>query len=111
MSYATYDYYTESFGGTQIPYVEFPRAAGFASAYIDALTLGRAADAVSAGLLDAVCAVAETYWAEQARGGVESESADGDSVHYETASAGEKLYAAAEIYLLNTGLLYRGMNR
>lgn len=115
MTYADYQYYTESFGGT-MPAPDFARLSRQASAYLDRVTFDRIAvgqpDEIRARVKDACCAVADTYFALEKSAGVVSESNDGLSVTYDHSSKtdGQKLYDAAALYLGGTGLLYRGVD-
>ena len=90
--YADYDFYTNQYGGTDIPAEKWPRLADRADAHMDALTFGRlkrgwpTTDAVRM----ACCAMAEllngqrTGGALEAAAGVKSEATDGYSVSYGT---------------------------
>ena len=44
MSYADYAYYTDNYGGRAVTQEDFPRLAAKASAYLDNITFGRAAE-------------------------------------------------------------------
>lgn len=129
MVYATYDYYCEKYGGVAISddnvFWYFARKA---STYIDKFTFGR----INEGNVDSfpslqpcVCDMADVLFFEESKkaqgnGGKEkkSETTDGYSVTYVTEGRdGElweekltrKLYSIAKLYLINTGLLYLGV--
>lgn len=126
MVYATYDYYLDSYGSNSIPEEIFHRLIRKASAYIDNFTFGR----INKGNVDSfpslpacACEMAEIiffFYGEDGRGKVvKSENTDGYSVTYEIdGEEGQlheerlvkKLYAIAKVYLLNTGLMYCGVD-
>ena len=126
MLYATYDYYLDSYGSDSIPEEIFPRLIRKASAYIDTFTFGRITEGnVNSfpSLSACACEMAEMiffFYDKDGRGKVvKSENTDGYSVTY--ATDGEesqsyeerlmkKLYAIAKVYLINTGLMYCGVD-
>ena len=121
MVYADYDYYKTAYLGTTITESDFPRLALRASSFLDYYTQGRAGENPSLDALKmACCAVAEQYRvidAYQSRSIEEqekqSESVGSWSVSYRSSAemsqdAKTQLRSAAEMYLANTGILYRG---
>ena len=108
---ADYEYYSKQYGGTKIAEADFLRLSNRAAAYVCYLTFDRALSCNLDCVKDAVCAVAEEYAAEEARGGIQSENNDGYSVTYEggAKSAEEKRYAIVRENLAHTGLMYRGV--
>lgn len=121
--YADFDYYSDTYGGTEISKDDFTRLIRQASAYLDMVTFGRIDDVWSEDdrVKDCACAVAE-YCKRR------SEMEDGSAVS--SLSIGEETvsYALPEaytnpesfrkaittdvirMYLGNTGLLYRGVD-
>lgn len=108
--------YTEyqAAGGT-LSETDYNRLARRAWAYLDTLTLGKAA-AVTGPVRDKVCLcvfdLADTMYHEEQGGDVISATNDGYSETYARSgkSAEEKLYASAALYLATTGLLDRRMS-
>lgn len=98
---------------------EFYRFAPRAAAYLDTITSNRAS---SAQWVDdkrvqlATAAVIDAMVQQEQRGSggvVSSASNDGVSVSYDTSksvSAQTELHRAASLYLMSTGLLYRGLS-
>lgn len=120
MAYADYSYYTTTFLGTAIASSDFSRLALRASAVIDQITFGRAADDTTNtnAIKNAMCAVAEEIQTQEAAGnvdGITSESQGRYSVSY-AANSGKsksnqyKLEAAAKVWLANTFLMFPGFN-
>ena len=116
MVYADYDYYKETFQGS-LPEEDFIRLSRQASAYLDAITFNRAENAAGGNfggkIKDACCAVVDAYNLNENGGGIAAETNDGISVNYiagvSTAKTDDqRLYGAAALYLMNTGLMYRG---
>lgn len=117
MAYANYNYYLNNYEG-ELSQDDFERLANRACAYLDALTLNAAKAAFRRGdctgeIQDACCAVVDAYNLNEHGGGIASETNDGISVTYLASGAArktdeERLYNAAALYLLSTGLLYRG---
>ena len=116
MAYADYAYYSGTYGGA-FAETDYNRLSGRASAYIDAITFGRAAGAAGGTfdgrLKDACCAVADAYALAERGGIIASESNDGVSVTYvagvsKLKTEDRRLYDAAALYLGCTGLLFRG---
>ena len=126
MEYASFEYYAGVYGGNVIPGAAFTRMIGKASRYIDSFTFGRITEANMdkfPTLPDCACEMAEAVYNMVGKSGKDkekkSEITDGYSVTYVTegvdgAVAEEtlcrKLYAIARVYLLNTGLLYCGVD-
>lgn len=116
MVYADYAYYKGEYKGT-MPEADFERLSRQASAYLDQVTFGRAADApkaLQAKVKDACCAVADAYLLNEQGGGIASESNDGVTVNYvsgvsKAKTDGQRLQEAAALYLGMTGLLYAGV--
>lgn len=124
MVYATYEYYIESYGGETIPVNAFPRMIAKASQYIDNFTFGRITEGdmeMFPSISVCACEMAEMIYKAQSNGvpgrEVKSENTDGYSVTYvtervdgetEESAMRRKLYSLAEVYLMNTGLLYLG---
>lgn len=127
MVYATYQDYTKKYSGTAVTAEDvFNRLARRASAYIDMFTFGR----INEGNVNSfpslsvcVCDMVDTIFFSEDKDGLKrekkSESTDGYSVTYVAEGIdGElaeeklkkKLYSIAKLYLINTGLLYCGVN-
>lgn len=108
-----YGFY-RAIGGT-LSEADFLRLCGTAWAYLDGLTLGRVGRPLPARSAERVkracCAVADEYAAQEKGGEVVSASNDGYSETYAGSgrTAGQRLYDAAALYLVPTGLLYAGM--
>ena len=111
-----YSFYTGEYHGTMTA-EQFNRQLLPAAAYVDDLTMGRAAaeDLTEDELLRvryAICAAAEAMADNPTHGDVVSESNDGISVHYESGASGireKRIRDAAVLYLAQTNLLYRGV--
>lgn len=116
MIYADYAYYRDNYKG-EMPGAKFASLSRVASAYLDQVTFGRAADApegLQGKIKDACCAVADAYLLNEQGGGIASESNDGVTVNYvagvsKAKTDGQRLYEAAVLYLGVTGLLYGGV--
>ena len=120
--YADYEFYAEVYDGRSIPEEAFSGAMLKASAYLNRITFGRIQVPYPEEVRYAVCELAELQhkYDKEARDGnreVKSENNDGYSVTYVTEGTdGEspnvvlhrKMYAAAKVWLGNTGLLYLG---
>lgn len=114
MSFITYGFYTNEYGGDLIPSNKFKRLSIRASAYINSITFNRIdKELVSKDVCFATCAIADTMYKIERDGGIKSsESVGNHSVTYKTNgnSREEKiLYKIAKTYLVHTGLLYRGV--
>lgn len=126
-AYVDYTYYTTTYDGSAISSAEFTAYANRASAYIDYVTMDRAATLMSlvspspeetaliSKVKNAVCAVMDQLKSYDVTGGgsISSESVGSHSVSYSTAD--RKVHAAnvsnaAEIYLAHSGLMFRGFN-
>lgn len=124
-AYTDYAFYTGTFKGSAIASADFDKLALRATAIIDMITFGRAEPIVTAGadlttiekIEFATCEVAEQIQkievTQDGNAGIASESLGSHSVSYaQTAetkmSAMAKYEKAAKIYLVSTGLLYRG---
>ncbi len=120
MAYADYSYYTTTFLGTAIASSDFSRLALRASAVIDQITFGRAADDTTNvnAIKNAMCAVAEEIQTiDQSTNAdyVTSESQGRYSVTYhssvvDTRTDTQRHQDAAKVWLANTGLLFAGFN-
>lgn len=127
MVYATYKYYINEYSGVVISdALAFNRLARKAGLYIDQFTFGRINEANAdtfPSLPACVCDMADVIFFAEGKDGSKkekkSESIDGYSVTYVTEGTdGEnadeklrsKLYSVAKLYLINTGLLYRGVD-
>lgn len=135
MAYADYEFYTNTYMGTAITEEAFPRLALRASSFLDYYTQGRAArNADLQALKMACCAVAEQWQvidsAENAVQNAAISAAPGGELQSQTVGDWSQTYrssgsAAAEalgvktavrktlaeaaaMYLMGTGLLYRG---
>lgn len=113
MVYADFAYYRDAYHGTMAE-ADFLRLSRAASAYLDALTFGRAAavtdERTRDKLRDACCAVTDCLRTEERGGEVVSASNDGYTETYAASgkSAAQRRYEVATLYLANTGLLYAG---
>lgn len=109
MAYIDYEYYSNRFKGTTIPLADFEHVSLRAEEYINYITNNRITD-ISVPVQHACCAVAEKLYSMGAREGIRSETTDGYSVTYaDNATLHHLLYGSAEVYLADTGLLYRGV--
>lgn len=118
--YADYAFYTTQYFGTAIAESAFPQLALRASAVIDQITFGRAADDTDneTAIKNAMCAIAEELKAQDATNGadgIQSESQGQYSVSYfehssRARSSQAKLQSAASVWLANTGLMFAGFN-
>lgn len=112
--YVDYKYYQESFLGTTVPESSFPSCEKRAEAFLHRITFDRVKrlPEIPREVKDAICAMAECTFTEGKKTpGIRSENSDGYSVSYSDSTADTRnadLYRAAEDYLSNTGLLYRG---
>lgn len=119
--YADYLFYTQQFDGTAIAQADYRRLARKASAHVNQLTFGRAAEIIEADtdvdLIEAIrlatCAVAEELQRQQENGSViSSERVGSYAVTYAVspASGHERLATAAKLYLVESGMMYRGFD-
>lgn len=119
MIYADYDYYTSTYGGSAISAADWPARVRDASAHLDALTSGRAAEnSTMEAIKMAVCAMADVLQSAQSAAGgaagIASEKTGSYSVSYQSPEAVARatesgLRSAAHRYLAETGLLFRGV--
>lgn len=114
MIYADFEYYRDVFHGTKIKeQAEFEGLAVKATADLDMLTFGRINPEapISEAVKNAVCAVAEELSRQEQGPEKASESVGKQSVSYVASgkSNAQKCYDAAYPFLINTGLLYRGL--
>lgn len=127
MVYATYKYYIEEYSGAAISdELVFNRMVRRASQYIDRFTFGRINEGnveTFPSLPACACDMADTLFFALGENGskkeVKSETTDGYSVTYVTEGADgktaeekldKKLYSIAKLYLINTDLLYCGVD-
>ena len=111
MIYADYQYYQEVFKGSVIPSeTDFDSKALKASAFVDKVTFGRAKDnGQMEEVKNAMCAVAEVMYQNDAHYGVSSENNDGYSVTFINNSTKEMRDLKRAAYLfLPANLIYRG---
>lgn len=117
-AYADYAYYRDSFHGSAVSEADFPGLAVKASAYVRAITFGRAT-ADCEEVKDATCAAAEMIQQiEKERSGTakSSESVGGWSVSYLNPNSlgldeRTRLAQAVDLYLTGAGLTYAGVDR
>lgn len=118
----SYEYYTDQYGGNTIPEDRFQYVMQKAEMYLHMFTFDRLKNESYDNIVkNCLCDMAETiYKVEKQRDEKvkKSESTDGYSVSYVTEIADgqnpqevlqKKLYGIAECYLMNTGLLYLGV--
>lgn len=113
--YADYNFYKETYHGAASE-AEHIRLVVRATAYVDRMTFGKAKTATGADL-EAVkmaeCAIVDELANQEQGGIVTSETNDGISRSYATGavvrSATQRIYAAAEVFLCNTGLCFAGV--
>lgn len=120
MAYADFTYYTTSYLGTAIAETAFPQLALRASAIIDRITFGRAAldTTNTTAIKNAMCAIAEeiqTITDEVTTGYITSETVGSHSVTYassvsSTLSDNDRYFAAANLWLESTFLMFGGFN-
>jgi len=118
--YADYTFYTDTYPGSVIASADFDRLALRASAYIDRLTLDRAASDTenTTAIKMAVCAVAEELQVieqEGSTGGIQSERVGSHQVTYSQSSIKQRsktkrLEEEARLYLAGTFLMFKGFN-
>ena len=119
MAFADYNYYIEVYKGASLTENDFSMLAERASDYLTYITYGRATDGDN--VKRAVCALAEAYavifkaqsMASSDSGEIASQTVGSYSVTYRSSadlaeSQRKELYKIAQMYLGNTGLLYRG---
>ena len=90
MIYADYTYYKDSYGGRTVSEEDFPRLAAKASAYIDRLTFGRAAEnAADERLKKCCCELCDCLTLTDGSGGMVKQSESVGSWSYTLASGTE----------------------
>lgn len=116
MIYADYEYYQNTYCGSNITDENtFNRLALKASAFLDAVTYNRIdkAQLIPNAVKNATCAVVDVIQGyESGESGVASESVGRVSKTYANAEGKtleKESYAVAYPFLVNTGLLYRGL--
>lgn len=125
MSYATYAFYTTTYHGDVLTADNFDKYADRASDYIDYITMGKAAGYTDSDdkLAKCCCALAEKFQSQDVEiensvgvsvGAVASETVGSHSVSYRSTAEIKAAFDAAllsvvQMYLLPTGLLYRGV--
>lgn len=112
MAYADYSYYTDTYQGRAVPSSIFDSVAERASEVLDALTFGRI-DTPTEAIKKACCAISERVFCVERRGGsdVAEERTGSHSIAYINKSMRSEMMEyrkIANIYMGNTGLLYRG---
>ncbi len=116
MMYADYNYYTTNYGGSAVSEADFPRLAARASAHIDKLTFGRAADhADDERLKMCCCEICDTLQNISESGGAvkQSETVGSWSCTYadtETQSETARVSSSCRLWLPDEWL-YRGVAR
>lgn len=119
MIYADYSYYKDQFHGSLIPEAEFEYRSARASEYLDWATFGRISEelmesdtAAALKIRSCCCAVAEADHSYEKIAGKTSEKIGSYSVSYAERTDEAKnnaLYRLVDMYLGNTGLLFRGV--
>lgn len=117
-----YVYYANEYGGEAIPEELFKRVMQKAEMYLNAFTFDRLKNESYDNVVkNCLCDMAETIYKVERQSDEKvkkSENIDGYSVSYVTEIADgqdvhevlrKKLYGIAECYLMNTGLLYLGV--
>lgn len=116
MIYADYTYYISTYGGKAVSEEDFPRLAAKASAYIDRLTFGRAAEFPDDERLKRCCCeLCESLMLTDGNGGMVKQSESVGSWSYSLAGsegASETVMARAACRTwLPAEWLYRGVGR
>lgn len=102
-----YGFYKSAYGGNTIPPELFNRFLFKAQTYLEGLTMGRdIPDNYKDRYSFALCEIAECYYT--AKCDVKSENNDGYSVSYSDIPLTKRLYEIADLYLGESGLLYKG---
>ena len=105
---ANYEFYRLDYQGEQIPKEKFAGAMRQAQAYLEAVTgreiLNHAQEVM---VRFAACAVAEAYW-EAGQREIQQESAGNWSKSYRQKETALTPRGAAELYLGESGMLFRG---
>lgn len=111
----TYDFYTNTYGGKNIPESDWTKLSLKAEQRLRHYTFGRLPESLEGAPWGnnakcAVCEMAETIYADDKRAGKTSENTDGYSVSYDLSKPlNAKLYDVAYIYLGYTGLMKLGV--
>lgn len=113
--YSNYTYYKETYKGT-VGEAVYSRFSPLATAHINCITNNRAKTA-EGDELEAVkmaeCSIIDELEKQEKGGIIASESNDGISRSYVTGSVvksqTQRIYAAAQVYLCNTSLLFVGV--
>ena len=119
-TYATYDFYETSFGGTLVPFDVFDKFNRNATAFIDYITFNRVKglEDISDEVKLATCNVIEYMYQLTGGTGIDplqqkaSEEVGNYKVSYQHSANKEVetlYYQAAKVYLAPTGMLYRGV--
>ncbi len=113
MIYADYKWYSGNFHGSLIPESEFERRAAGASEYMRCMTFGRITDGISEfpEIKNCCCAIAEADYNYSQKAGIASEKTGSCSVSYNAKNPDDfnkERRNIINIYLGNTGLLFRG---
>ncbi len=103
-----YDYYSNIYRGSIIPYEEFIKYIRKAQLYVESLIFGRDPEERIESVKLAVCNVAELFYLDESRFGISNENVDGYSVSYSGGDIEKSAYDAASIYLADSGLMYAG---
>ncbi len=113
----TYDFYEDVFGGSVVPEKKWDNLSLRMEQKLRYFTHDRMPDKWSGESWEnlaktAVCEMVDYAFKVDKRDGISSENTDGYSVSYDTSknSTDTKLYEIAKVYLLNTGLLYLGVD-
>lgn len=109
--YVDYNYYKNNWYGTKVSEAEFPRLALLATNYVNNITYNRIGDNITIPVQLATCSVIDEY-KNQETPEVASRTSGKQSETYVQSgkSKEEKLYEAVYQWLINTGLLYRGVD-
>ena len=112
MAYADYNFYATEYKGRVVPESVFDSVSERASEVLDAITFDRISE-VSDLVKKACCAICDSVYNLELRGGaaIESEQVGSHRITYRGAGAGwygAEHHGAAATYLSGTGLLYRG---
>ena len=110
-----YEFYRDVYFMGALPEEGFQRLVRKAWAYLETLTMGRVNTTLPAPAAKKVklacCAVVDEYAAQEKGGEVVSANNDGYIETYAASgkTASQRLYDAAALHLIPTGLLYTGM--
>lgn len=96
----TFEFYTDTYYGNQIPEADFPRLTARASAFLDGLACDLS-DVPEDVLKKALCAVAEAWQTNEQGGDIVSQSVGSWSKHFQrkAKSDDDRLFEAARLYL------------